>query len=163
MNPEEIPLRDLHLPEAIGWWPLAPAWWLLIGLLAAVLIVVARTWYRRYRRNAARRYALRELARSRSAYDVDGNLVALGVRLSGLLRRAMLAYSPRHEVAGLTGREWLSWLDQGLEDRPFTQGPGRTLRDLPYRRAPPHPADVDVDALVDAVRRRLRTPMTGAA
>jgi hypothetical protein len=163
MNPEQIPLRDLHLPEAIGWWPLAPGWWLLIGLLVAGVVIVARKCYREYGNNAARRYALSELDRSRRAYETDGNLVALAVQLSRLLRRTMLAYSPRNEVAGLTGRAWLSWLDQGLEDRPFTRGPGQTLGDLPYRRAEPAPADVDVDGLVDAVRRRLQTPLTGAA
>ena len=24
-------LRDLHLPDALGWWPLAPGWWVVIG------------------------------------------------------------------------------------------------------------------------------------
>ena len=37
MDPEQIPLRDLHLPEAIGWWPLAPGWWLLIALGVVLL------------------------------------------------------------------------------------------------------------------------------
>ena len=35
MDPEQIPLRDLHLPEAVGWWPLAPGWWVLIALAVA--------------------------------------------------------------------------------------------------------------------------------
>ena len=32
MNENALPLRDLHLPDAIGWWPLAPGWWVLIAL-----------------------------------------------------------------------------------------------------------------------------------
>ena len=31
MDPQQIPLRDLHLPDAISWWPLAPGWWLAIA------------------------------------------------------------------------------------------------------------------------------------
>lgn len=27
---EELPLRDIHLPETIGWFPPAIGWWLLI-------------------------------------------------------------------------------------------------------------------------------------
>ena len=33
MNPEHIPLRDLHLPDMIGWWPVAPVVLLLFSLL----------------------------------------------------------------------------------------------------------------------------------
>ena len=33
MDPKQIPLRDLHLPEGIGWWPLAPGWWVVIALV----------------------------------------------------------------------------------------------------------------------------------
>ncbi|MGH8222486.1 MAG: DUF4381 family protein, partial [Woeseiaceae bacterium] len=38
MDPQQIPLRDLHLPEAVGWWPPAPGWWLLIALAVAALL-----------------------------------------------------------------------------------------------------------------------------
>ena len=33
MDPTQLPLRDLHLPETIGWWPLAPGWWFAIAAL----------------------------------------------------------------------------------------------------------------------------------
>ncbi len=158
MNPEALPLRDLHLPEAIGWWPLAPGWWLLIALLLLGLALAARASFRRHRRNAARRAALAELARLKSAWDADRNSAALAAAVSDLLRRAMLAYAPRHEVAGLTGRAWLEWLDRGLERRPFSNGPGQGLADLPYRD-PRSVAEVDVDALLQTVRRRLQTPL----
>lgn len=159
MNPEQIPLRDLHLPEAIGWWPLAPGWWVLLALLAAGLALAAWSLIRRYRRNAARRLALAELARLRKRYEGDGDLAGFAVAVSALLRRAMLAYAPRHEVAGLTGTAWLEWLDRGLDRRPFSRGPGQTLAELPYRNPAREAGDVNVDALVEAVRRRLETPL----
>lgn len=162
MNPEDLPLRDLHLPEAIGWWPLAPGWWLLLALALAGLLLAARAIYRRRRQGAARRRALAELARLEAAYASDGDVVRFASALSTLLRRAMLAYAPRDEVAGLTGREWLEWLDRGLERQPFSSGPGQTLAALPYRGRAGE-GEVDVAGLIDAVRSRLRTPLPEAA
>lgn len=159
MNPEQIPLRDLHLPEAVGWWPPASGWWLLLALAVAGLILAARALYRAHRRNAPRRLALKELARLRRAYRHDGDLARFVVGLSALLRRAMLAYAPRQEVAGLTGRAWLEWLDRGLDRQPFCEGPGRSLVELPYRDPARDRGGVDVDGLVEAVRRRLQTPL----
>lgn len=159
MNPEQIPLRDLHLPEAIGWWPPAPGWWALAALLVGGLALAALALYRRHRRGAPRRLALSELARLRSAYERDGDLARFAAGVSALLRRAMLAYAPRQDVAGLTGRAWLEWLDRGLERRPFSEGPGRTLVELPYRDPARRPGDVDLEGLVAAVRRRLETPL----
>ena len=42
-------LRDIHLPEAVSLWPLAPGWWLLLALIAAVLGLSIAVWLRRYR------------------------------------------------------------------------------------------------------------------
>lgn len=159
MEPEQLPLRDLHLPEAVGWWPPAPGWWLLFALLTALLLYALARASRRWRRARARRVALKELARLKRAHRADPDPVGLGIRLSELLRRASLAYAPRHTVAGLTGRQWLEWLDRGLADRPFTEGPGRYLADLPYRGAAP---EVDADALIEVARHRLATPFPEA-
>jgi hypothetical protein len=159
MDPEQIPLRDLHLPDAVGWWPLAPGWWVLLGLVALGVILLLRKAWIGWRHDAARRIALKELARLQSAYRAEPNPVTLAIRLSELLRRAMLAYSPRQEVAGLTGREWLEWLDRGLDEKPFSAGPGQSLQELPYRRADALMHDVDAEGLIEAVRRRLKSPL----
>ena len=159
MDPQEIPLRGLHLPEAVGWWPLAPGWWLLIALLVAATVFLLRAWLQRRAHAAARRKALRQLEESRSAYAYHGNPVALGAEVSELLRRAMLAYAPRAEVAGLTGDEWLAWLDRDLDEPRFREGAGRSLLELPYRNPETVAADVDIDGMLAAVRERLRTPV----
>ena len=39
LNPETLNLRDIHLPEAIFWWPLAPGWWILAGATLLFIIV----------------------------------------------------------------------------------------------------------------------------
>ncbi len=163
MDPQEIPLRGLHLPETVGWWPLAPGWWLLIILAVIAAGWLIRAWLRRRAHAAARRKALRQLEESHSAYARHGNPVTLGAEVSELLRRTMLAYAPRAEVAGLTGDEWLAWLDRDLDEPRFRQGAGRTLLDLPYRNPESIADDVDIDGMLAAVRERLRTPVGSGA
>ncbi len=162
MDPTEIPIRDLHLPEAIGWWPLAPGWWIVIALLAIGMFMLLRRWYRSYARGAARRQALRQLEAYIRDYLKHGNGVTFGTQLSELVRRTMLAYAPRSEVAGLTGEEWLAWLDHDLDRSHFATGDGRPLIEWPYRDPASSFDKSDAGARVDAVRVRLSTPVGGA-
>jgi len=163
MDENAIPLRDLHLPEAIGWWPLAPGWWVLLALVVVALAYTAWRLYKRWQFYAPRRYALRELARFEAEYLEHRDPVALGKQLSELLRRGMLAYAPREEVAGLTGDDWLAWLDEGMPLPYFHTEGGKSLLDLPYRDPEGDFSDIDVDALVSAVRMRLGAPLRGTS
>jgi hypothetical protein len=163
MDPEQIPLRDLHLPEAIGLWPLAFGWWVLIALMVAGLCYLLYRQFQKWRFNSARRLALRELNRVRTEFEQGADALTLGKELSELLRRSMLAYAPRGEVAGLTGDRWLEWLDQGLPDKPFTQGAGRYLESLPYRSPESIADEPDLAGMIDAVHKRLKTPRAGVA
>jgi type II secretory pathway pseudopilin PulG len=161
MDPAQIPLRGLHLPDAIGWWPLAPGWWVIIALLAAGLILLLRRARQRRRESAARRHALRQLERATSAFAKHGDPVRLGSEASEILRRTMLAYAPRSDVAGLTGEAWLDWLDRDLPEPRFSKGPGRSLLDLPYRNPRTVGDTVDIGGMLVAVHERLRTPVGG--
>lgn len=159
MDPEQIPLRDLHLPEAVGWWPLAPGWWVLFVLIVIAALIGLRLWSRARARSAARRFAMRELNHYLADFQSDRNAVRFGARTSELLRRTMLAYAPRTDVASLTGEAWLQWLDTGLARPVFVEGPGRQLLDLPYRNPDADVEIADIDQLVAAVRHRVATPV----
>ena len=160
MNPDDIPLRELHLPDATGWWPLAPGWWFLIVLaVAGVVYLVIRVW-RPWRANAPRRFAIRQLNDIRHNFEFGVDAVELCKQRSELLRRAMLAYAPRDEVAGLTGEDWLTWLDDGLENKPFSEGSGRLLESLPYMNPDKVDDDTDIAGLLDAIQSRLRQPLS---
>lgn len=162
MDPKQIPLRDLHLPEAIGWWPLAPGWWFVIALALIALGYVVHLYRKHRSRGAARRYALRQLNALTADFEQHGDAVVFSSRLSELLRRTMLAYAPRQEVAGLTGDEWLQWLDRDLDRPRFQSEAGRKLLELPYRRPDDELSALEIVDLVAAVRQRLATPVGGA-
>lgn len=145
-------LRGYHWPDPVSWWPPAPGWWLLALLVLGGLVWVIRWSLRAYRRGAARRMALGELAVLRATYQRDGDAAACLRGLSRLLRRFALVHFPRQAVAGLSGEAWLAFLDaQGGGGR-FRDGPGRLLLDGPYRP----PQDLPVAALANLVEEWIR-------
>ena len=162
MDPTQIPLRDVHLPDAIGIWPLAPGWWLVFGVVLGLSVVALRRALINYRAGAARRLALRQLKQIRNEYARHGKPVRFAADVSELLRRSMLAYSPRQDVAGLTGQAWLDWLDHDLALPQFKGDTGRALLELPYRNPDDDVADIDAGRLFDAAKMRLTTPVGDA-
>lgn len=148
---EQLPLRDIHLPDAVSFWPPAPGWWALALLLPA-LIAALRWLYKRIRRRDAVKAAaqLLQQIRREHAGDAKPTLVAL----STLLRRVALSTASRQDVASLSGKAWLEYLDRSLPDAPFTQGPGRCLADAQYRPQPP--AEAELDALFELCERWLK-------
>lgn len=49
-NPALEQLRDIHLPQAVHWWPPAPGWWIVAALVLALTIWLGRYLQARYRR-----------------------------------------------------------------------------------------------------------------
>ena len=131
-----LQLRDIHLPTPISWWPPAPGWWVLLGLL--VLCFLSIFMFRRIRkRRSVRVAALKALITISSDFEAQEDTQALVKALSVLLRRICLSYFPRTEVAGLTGEAWLHFLDDCLDwqNAPgrFSSDTGRVLITAPYQ------------------------------
>jgi len=94
-------MQDVVLPSPISWWPLAPGWWVLLGGMLIVSLLLLIALHRQWRRNAYRRAGLRELE---AAPDI--------ISVTNLLKRIALAVYPRETVASLTGERWIAWLEQ---------------------------------------------------
>lgn len=116
MNPQD-PLADLHplrQPELIGWWPLAPGWWLLLCLAIICIAVIVYLLRKHYKKNAYRRRALLQLQALHAQYQTDANdryyLAAVNALLKGV---ALLAY-PRSTVAAQHGESWRQFLNLSL-------------------------------------------------
>jgi hypothetical protein len=153
MNPAELPLRDIHTPAPVGWWPPAPGWWLIAVLL--ILGVLAAYWYRRRPQARLRRRIHAELALLRRQWAEGRDHREFLQGLSALLRRSAIALDGRAASAGLSGERWQAFLNRSLPDRPFSSHPGILLMDAAYRPAPPALSDDDVEQLTRLCARWL--------
>ncbi|MCG6938249.1 MAG: DUF4381 domain-containing protein [Gammaproteobacteria bacterium] len=134
-NPQQLNLRDIHLPEPVSWWPPAPGWWIILALavLIAALVTIAR---RIYLGRQLRRDIKSELDNIKQQFQQNRNKTRLAKSLSILLRRASISYYPRADIAGLTGDDWLSYLDdsnaKSSSGNRFQSDTGRVLLTAPY-------------------------------
>ncbi len=143
----KIPLRDIHLPDPISWWPLAPGWWalLILSLLTIALILIIRRVRARRRVRVAAWFEFEKLS---AAFNQTQDIQQLVKALSVLLRRVCLSYASRTEAAALTGERWLDFLETHLGNERvrgrFKAGPGRALISAPYRAS----SEIDGPALL---------------
>jgi hypothetical protein len=136
---QSLPLRDIHLPDAISWWPPAIGWWLLLVLIP--LLVFAIWWcYKRLTRKTIFKSA-KPLLEQIKADSVSSDLEKLQ-QLSTWLRRVSISTTPRDHSAGLTGKAWLAYLDTSVDGSPFSEGIGQCLIDAQYRKSAPNYLDI---------------------
>lgn len=137
-NPASLPLRDIHLPDTVLWWPLAWGWWLIIALLVIVVIVIIGWFYYRQQKSNVEQQAitqaLTQLVQITADYEINANKRLFVSHISRLLRRICISLYGRKQVAALTGDSWLRFLDRKGKTSAFTQGIGRILVDHPYQK-----------------------------
>ncbi len=137
---QDLPIRDIHLPEAIGWFPPAIGWWFIaifVPIFTYCLIALIQKLFQKS--------AIKEAKKLLKQLQTNAMLTPLEkvCELSILLRRVAVNHHP--EVGGLTGRAWLDYLDASLKNAEFKNGIGRCLADAPYQKE--LPPDVDLTAL----------------
>lgn len=128
-DPSQLPLRDIHLPGEIAWWPLAFGWWILVAALLGILAVAGIRYWRGRRHRAARRSLNSLLAELSAGAEPSG----CAQRASIVLRRfAMTVAGEAPNVAGMTGSRWADYLSAHAGDADFAHAEGSTLLELPY-------------------------------
>jgi hypothetical protein len=138
----QLPLRDIHLPDPVAWWPPAVGWWIVLGLLGLAVLAL---WLR-HRHRLRERAALKGLKAVAKALAEGREPVFCIQQISMILRRFAMSTAGATPVAGLTGERWLEFLDSRWERDEFSGGGGRVLIYGPYAPADRVGAD-DVDAL----------------
>ena len=133
MGPSQLPLKDIHLPDPIGWWPIAPGWWilmLLIVLITVIAVLVVEALQTLCGQKVRTPRILKQLKANQDFTSRERMEI-----LSVLIRRACLSTFPRREqTAGLSGRNWLNFLDRSLNDGRFSGDEGKILLEAPYRK-----------------------------
>ena len=137
-------LHDIVVPEAVAYIPRTAAWYVLFSFVLALLAWGAVVWVRQVRSNRYRKLALVQLA------DIEAR--GAFTELPALMKQTVLSFTPRDEVASLSGDDWLRFLDETYRGDAFTRGPGRQLPGLAYGR----PHTVDVGELLALVRQWIR-------
>lgn len=125
-------LHDIVPPPSVPWWPPAPAWYWVLGLLCIAIVVWLLRAFMHWQRNRYRREALAELAKHESALrDASQRGDAL-TALAELLKRTAITAFPRADVASLTGATWDGFLDRTAAKKSFAQGSGSLLEASAY-------------------------------
>jgi len=128
---DALQLHDIHVPGAPALWPPAPGWWLL-AVITIIVVLAAGLWLLRRRRLVRfRRRVLQDLEQL-SKQDARSGRATLSARVSALLKRVALARYSRSDVAALSGRAWLAFLDRTGGGGKFEHGPGQVLASGPY-------------------------------
>ncbi len=152
MTREELllELKDISPPAEPGWWLIAPGY-LIIG--AAILTLIAIGWIVLRRRKSRRSYtaAWQALEQIRRAHQQNQDSLNLARELARWLKQIALLAFPQSKLEGVTGSDWLAFLDRSLDDESFTCGAGRVFADDIYRQC----SEPDAAGLLDLCQRWL--------
>ena len=149
-----LQLEDIHLPPEPGFWPPAPGWWLVGALLLIAIFFGVRALLRWREKRREQQRIEATLARLKQALDGNDPQQAI-IDINVFLRKMALTHFPASEVASLTGRDWLEFLDRSGHTGAFTRGAGAVLAEGPYRAGLPD--NFDRDALWRAIDGWVRT------
>lgn len=123
-------LHDIIVPDAVGFFPPAPGWYIVALLLFALLFHFSVRRYKAYQKSQYKRDALKELEtyKKRSQADVIALLL--------LAKRVGLSAFGRNAVAKLSDDSWWDFIEQHSKakvDRELRLTLSKLLYDTSYR------------------------------
>lgn len=152
MTHEELllELKDISPPVEPGWWLIAPGY-LIIATSILTLIAIGLIILRRRKSRRSYTAALQALQQIRVAHQRNQDSLKLARELARWLKQIALLAFPQSKLEGVTGSDWLAFLDRSLDDDSFTCGAGRVFADDIYRQS----ARPDAAGLLDLCERWL--------
>lgn len=135
MNQAENPLdklRDIHLPDQIDTFQLAPGWWFVLFLIFCAIIFLLY-------KNLQKRKALamlKPLAEEISLLRAQAASAESLAKLSELYKRVTLMYYPKKQVASLSGKQWLDFINKQVPDLQLSEKQTYILSSFAYQKSP---------------------------
>ena len=117
---DSIDLGPLYEPDAVRFSFETAGWYVLSGLLLLLAVLLFLKWFKRYRENAYRREALKNLAIIEDKFSGQQDVLCMNDVLILLKLVAIKAFG-RQQVAQLYGNDWLEFLESKGKNTPFTQ------------------------------------------
>ncbi|MEZ9867294.1 DUF4381 domain-containing protein [Vibrio sp. 10N.261.51.A4] len=105
---QPLDLSPVIAPDAPTWWPLAWGWWAVVITVITLISLVFFILKRRKNNQQAKQEALSYFSNSQSQDGLSPS------KAQDIVRQAALSYFPRGKIAGLSGDDWLTFLDTQL-------------------------------------------------
>ena len=128
-------LADIHGAAEPQWWPPAPGWWLLAGIVLVGLLILARRFALRLAERRRRHAWLAELDALRERHDPARAPHDYLAGLNRLFRAVALRAFPDEACARLEGEEWVAFIAGRMPAEAALESLGVLARG-PYEPAP---------------------------
>jgi hypothetical protein len=105
-------LKDIQTPQSIGNRPLAWGWWTIIVVCCVLIAIALIATYLFLKKRKAKKQALKLL----NELNPEQNPTHTVQSINSILKRVVLAYCERDQVANLNGDKWAKWLNNNSHD-----------------------------------------------
>jgi hypothetical protein len=117
----------------------APGWHVLGAILALLILLMILLLIRYFRLNLYRKHALVQLSTIEKDYTGAFDIMVYQADL--LIKRIAMARYGRHNVSGLRGNEWISFVNNKWHEKSFDSEDSRLLNQKIYQSAAPISGD----------------------
>lgn len=150
-------LHDIVVPDPVAWWPPAPGWYVLGAMLLIAAVLLTLRLVVNYRANRYRRAGQEQLAELRKLSHDSANRDVAIAQTGELLKRVAIAAWPRDNVANLSGKRWLTFLNETGDGTLISDKQGRIFSDILYcRKIGEQLSPNEVEELFDLADRWIR-------